>query len=437
MLLPLLAALAALIPTQPNVLLICVDDLRPELGSRGSPAITPSLDALAAEGRRFDRHYAVVPTCGASRAALLTGLAPSTPEHLGNGAVAARQDEPTLPRAFRNAGYTTATLGKVMHWPADPPTSPDELPGAWSRTLHYDSEPWGNDADAFFAYADGTVRTRGQSPIAESPDVDDHAYPDARIADAAIDALQNLASDDRPFLLAVGFFKPHLPFNAPKRYRDLYDRETIPDAPHPHKPDDLPPINGWRQSGEVTGNYAHDMWDDRAWDAAERAFMRHAYLACVSYVDAQIGRVLDALDDQGLADDTIVVVWGDHGWHLGEYGLMGKHTTFEEALRSTLIIRAPNTAAPGEPTNALTSTLDLFPTLADLCNVPPPPDLPGRPLTTILLQNPNAPHRDEVTSWWRTANHIATTTRTDNQRTVTWRTDVEGPTLSTETYTFP
>lgn len=428
---------AALCRAQPNVLLICVDDLRPELGCAGAAhAITPNLDALAGSGRLFTRHYVAVPTCGASRAALITGVRPSHRSHLGNGAVKATNERMSLPRAFKQRGYVTATLGKVTHWPVDPPHAPDELQDAWTRVLRFDSTPWGDNKDAFFAYADGSVRERGVSPIAESPDVGDDAYPDARIADAAIEALDELR-DDQPFLLAIGFFKPHLPFNAPKRYWDLYDRGAIPDAPRPTRPEDLPEVHGWRQSGEVTGNYGHDMWADRGWDADERAFMRHAYLACVSYVDAQIGRVLEALDEQGLGENTIVVVWGDHGWHLGDEGLMGKHTTFEAALRSPLIIRAPGMDRAGEPSDALVSTLDVFPTLAALCDVPAPDGLSGVSIAGIVLHDPSASVRREVTSWWRVGEHVGESVRTIDRRIVRWRAGFNGDVVSTERHERP
>ena len=211
----------------------------------------------------------------------------------------------------------------------------------------------------------------------------------------------------------------------PKRYWDLYERDAIPDAPNPVRPE------GARQSGEVTGNYGHDMWADRAWDVDERAFMRHAYLACVSYVDAQIGRVLDALNDAGLADETIVVVWGDHGWHLGDRGLMGKHTTYEEALRSPLMIRVPGMARPGAHSDALVSTLDVLPTLADLCALQPPDGIDGESLRD-MLDDPDSPHRDEAPSWWRIGSLVGQSVRTRDERVVTWREGFDGAVTSVQ-----
>jgi len=420
----------------PNILLICIDDLRPELACANGLALTPNLDAFSATARRFDRHYVAVPTCGASRAALLTGLLPSKGAHLSNGAVRTRtQDgDQSWVSALRQAGYHTMTLGKIEHWPAEESSELKSAESkAWSEHLIFESEPWGSNRDAFFAYADGSVRIRGQSPISEFPEVDDDAYPDARIATAAIQALERSARGNKPFLLAVGFYKPHLPFNAPARYRSLYDDIDIPDAPNPSPPANLPTPNGHTQSGEVTGNYKHDMWNDRVWDAGERERMRRDYLACVSYVDAQIGRVLRALGESGLARSSIVVIWSDHGWHLGDLALMGKHTPYEAALHAPLLVRVPGQPHPGVPSTALVSTVDIAPTLLDLCNVAQASPTDGLPFARAL-EDPTHPHRTAAPSFWRRGPHIARSVRTETSRTIEWREGWNGPVVSIEHY---
>ncbi len=421
---------------RPNVLLICVDDLRPELGCYGADhAITPALDELSRTARRFERHYVTVPTCGASRASLLTGLVPSKRAHLSNNAIKVRTADglrDTWIHRLQTAGYTTATLGKVEHWPASE-VGGSELSGAWSEILSFDSAPWGTNRDAFFAYADGSVRVPGESPISESPDVPDDAYPDARIADGAVEALQRFADDDEPFLLAVGFFKPHLPFNAPARYRRMYDDVEIPDAGFTVAPRGLPTPNGHGQSGEVTNNYGHAMWDDKQWDAEERRRMRRDYLACVSYVDAQIHRVLVGLEEAGLAESTIVVVWGDHGWHLGELGLMGKHTLYEVALRSPLIVRSPGMANPGEASSAIVSTVDVGSTILDLCGIAEDAS-DGVSFAPIMRDQSDREHRTAAPSFWSRGPLVGRTVRTQDSRTVEWRQGFDGPLVSVEQY---
>ncbi len=397
-----------------NVLFIAIDDLRPELGAYGEThMVTPNLDRLAAAGRLFRNHYVQAPTCGASRFALLTGIRPRSNDHLSNEAFVRllpreeQQRPESFAHMFRRNGYYTAAIGKVSHYPdgriysyqgegdgrAEMPFSWDEVSGP--------ADKWGTAWNAFFGYADGTNRNqmRGEAPAYEMADVPDTGYPDGLIAAAAVDKLGELK--DRPFLLAVGFLKPHLPFTAPQRYWDLYDPDTIalspnPDAPAGHNPSSV------HDSNEMFGNYGHPVERGGAGRRVDDEYartLRHAYFAAVSYVDAQVGKVIDELDRLGLTDKTIVVVWGDHGWHLGDHSIWGKHSTFERALRSPLIMRVPGMPAPGIPSDGLVETLDLYPTLAELTGLIEPDDLTGTSLVP-LLEAPDHPGKDGAFGYW-------------------------------------
>ena len=397
-----------------NVLFIAIDDLRPELGAYGEThMVTPNLDRLAAEGRVFRNHYVQAPTCGASRFALLTGIRPRSNDHLSNEAFVRllpgeeQQRPESFAHLFRRNGYYTAAIGKVSHYPDGRIYSYEgegdgraEMPFSWDE-VSGPSDKWGTAWNAFFGYADGTNRNqrRGVAPAYEMADVPDTGYPDGLIAAAAVDKLGELK--DRPFLLAVGFLKPHLPFTAPQRYWDLYNPDTIalspnPDAPVGHNPASV------HDSNEMFGNYGHPVERGGAGRRVDDEYartLRHAYFAAVSYVDAQVGKVIDELDRLGLTDKTIVVVWGDHGWHLGDHTIWGKHSTFERALRSPLIVRVPDMPAPGIPSDGLVETVDLYPTLAELAGLTEPDGLTGTSLIP-LLEAPDHPGKDGAFGYW-------------------------------------
>ncbi len=411
----------------PNVLFVCVDDLRPQLRAAGEGFMdTPHLDQLAATGRLFLRHYVQVPTCGASRYSLWTGRYPDLPVAHDNGAFQLMQDRPRQPASlaahFRQQGYRTVSIGKVSHTPdgrrvnqAGQGDGEPEMPGSWDE-VGAPAGQWGRSWDAFFGYASGDGRTRGQSPPIESADVDDHGYPDAHLADAAISALARLKG--QPFFLAVGFYKPHLPFNAPKRDWDRYDATALPLSGAPSFPIGTERRISGHGGGELFGNYgSHPA--DRLGEAYARQ-LRHGYFAAVSYVDRQIGRVLQELEDQGLADDTIVVVWGDHGWHLGDLAIWGKHTLFEWSLRSTLIVRVPGQSEPGIATRAIVESVDLYPTLAELCGLPIPAELDGVSIADVI-RDPRAEARGRALGFWRKGGLRGRTVRTPAYRLVEWK----------------
>ena len=374
---------------RPNVLFIAIDDLRNDVGAYGAAhAKTPHLDAFAQTARVFTHHYVQVPTCGASRCALLRGRYPATPAHLGNNAIRATHRHwaaDSLPGVFRRHGYRTLALGKITHYPGGRTgknwaEGPEELPGVWDRCWIPES-PWKTPQALMHAYANGAPRVPGKSPPWEAFDGPDEAYPDAWVAAEAVSTLEQLADQDQPWFFAVGFFKPHLPFAAPKRW---HDRHTagVPDlTPAAAARPDWP--SGWHGSGEFRGNYGH-AGRDPGTDPEYARLLRRAYTASVSYMDAQVGRVLESLRETGLENDTIVVVWSDHGFLLGEHAIWGKHCLYEHALRSPLMIRHPGLPRAGEASAAIVETVDVFPTLADLCGLPVPTGQDGRSLRPQL-----------------------------------------------------
>ena len=408
--------------TRPNILLICVDDLRPELKSFGVDYIpSPNIDRLAASGRAFNRHYVNAPTCGASRYTMLTGLYGS----YGNQALFARakaQKDPTstvppsMPEWFRQNGYKTVTVGKVSHhpggWGGEDWYDQNELemPGAWDRQLMPTGQ-WKHPRGAMHSLTDGEIKPIGsfsenKMDAFQSAGENDTDQHDGLIADAGLDQLENLASAHEPFFLAIGLIKPHLPFGSPQRYMAPYQGVELPPIPHPEKPDWR---STWHGSGEFMNQYHHYGRDPRE-DAAYAEEVRRHYAACVSYVDHLVGEILAKLHETGADENTIVVLWGDHGWNLGEHAIWGKHNLFEEALRSPLIISAPGLKNPGDQSDAIIETVDLFPTLCDLTGLDQPDFAHGRSLRPQLEQPDAVGH----TAYSYSSN--AQTLRTDRYR---------------------
>jgi iduronate 2-sulfatase len=376
--------------TKPNVLFISIDDLRNDLGALGAAhAKTPHLDQFAETARPFSHHYVHVPTCGASRLALLRGMRPSKPIHTNNNGIKATSSEwsqRSLPAMFRNQGYQTLALGKISHYPggltgknwAIPPV---ELPDSWDRQWIPEG-PWPHPQAIMHGYANGKGREWGKSQTIEAFDGPDETYPDAWVARDAVATLGELAKSEKPWFFAVGFFKPHLPFAAPKRYFDLH-AAGVPDL-DPAIAAKRPWASDWHNSGEFRNNYQHPGDRDPATHPDYARELRQAYAACTSYADAQVGRVLDALRELQLDDNTIVVVWSDHGFLLGEHAIWGKHCLYEHALRCPLIIRKPGMKQPGAISTAMVETVDVFPTLADLCGLAAPDGLDGLSLRPML-----------------------------------------------------
>ena len=384
-----------------NVLLICIDDLRPELKCFGKDYIqSPHIDQLAARGRAFHRHYVQAPTCGASRFTLLTGLYGSS----SNGALFGRAGDvtqrsdsisPSLPAWFRQHGYMTVSVGKVSHHPGgrggadwDDDDQP-EMPLSWDRHL-MPVGPWQHPRGAMHGLANGEIRIKdGKMDVLQSVAGPDSIYPDGLTTDEALRQLTSLGeqSNTQPFFLAVGIIRPHLPFGSPARYLEMYRDVDMPAVPHPEKPVGK---TTWHGSGEFM---KYNRWGRNPnTDAEFSAHVRRHYAACVTYADAQVGRILARLTQLKLRDRTVVVLWGDHGWHLGEHSIWGKHALFEESLRSPLIVDYPGISHPGQSTQSMVETLDLFPTLCDLTGLEVPDFVHGVSLRGILEEPSTAGH---------------------------------------------
>ncbi len=422
-LLQCLQALAVLVPSlvlsqtaRTNVLLICVDDLRPELKCYGIDYIhSPNIDRLAAKGRIFRHHYVQAPTCGASRFTLLTGQYGGR----GNNALFQRAARlktdpqsvpPSMPAWFRQHGYTTVSVGKVSHHPGglggpdwnDPEQL--EMPRSWDQHL-LPFGAWQHPRGWMHGLAHGEIRIKaGDMAVFQSASGPDSIYPDGPSIDLALNQIDQFADHaSSPFFLAIGILRPHLPFGAPAQYLTPYQNTSLPPTPHATKP---PGRTTWHGSGEFM-KYQRGSRDPNT-DPRFALEVRKHYAACVSYADAQVGRLLDKLEQRNLADNTIVVLWGDHGWHLGEHAVWGKHTLFEESLRSPLIIRSPTLNHAGLATEAIVETLDLFPTLCELTRLPIPSFVQGTSLVPLLL-DPMKPGHDAF-AYGKNASTIRTET---------------------------
>ncbi|MEB2787147.1 sulfatase [Algoriphagus persicinus] len=385
---------------KPNVLFIAVDDLRAELGHfENSTIVTPNLDKLASEGVSFTNHFVQVPTCGASRAAFLTGKRPSRTAELGNNIMADEfpdKPESEIPETFihhlRRNGYYTVGIGKISHsadgyvYGYEEEISEErELPFSWNELL-FDSGKWGTGWNAFFGYADGENRQSMKKQVKpyEAAEVDDLGYPDGLTTKLAIKKLRELKNSSQPFFLGVGLFKPHLPFTAPKKYWDLYDEEAIPLPKNPGKPHRVSNAS-LLESGEFN-QYA--LGEEKAGvnkqlSEAYARKIKHAYYAAASYSDAQIGLILDELKALDLDQNTIVIIWGDHGWHLGEQQIWGKHTLFENALNSALIFKIPGSKV-SKIDNSIVESVDIYPTLMELIGIESHSGLDGESFANLL-----------------------------------------------------
>lgn len=365
-----------------NVLFLMADDMRPELGCYGVEAVkTPNIDQFASTGVLFQNAYCNVPVSGASRASLLTGVYPHYPERFVSFSAMASKDCPeAIPLSgwFSSHSYYTVSDGKVFHhiedhadsW-SEPPyrTHPDGYDVYWAEYNKW--ELWMNSASA------RTINPKTmRGPFCEWAEVPDTAYDDGKLAEKAIADLKRLKEKGKPFFLACGFWKPHLPFNAPKKYWDLYDREKIPVAENRFRPEGLP--EEVKNSQEIYA-YARTTSPDDIYFIKE---VKHGYYACLSYVDAQIGKVLNALDELDLSKNTIVILLGDHGWHLGEHGFLGKHNLMNMSTHVPLIVRVPG-MQKGK-TKSLVEFVDIYPTLCELCNLPFPEQLDGMSFVPIL-----------------------------------------------------
>ncbi len=386
---------------RPNVVFVAIDDLRNELGCYGvSDMHTPHIDRLAENGTLFENHYVQFAVCIPSRVAMLTSLRPERTHQIYGPSV--WQNTPSampLGKTFTAAGYATVSLGKIWHVVGG--NDGDAFDVRWRPSTGGYADPENTRIARElkkFVQSSQTVKWRSgapysmKPPITEAGDVPDNTYWDGMVADKAVSELRRLSQDQKPFLLAVGFSKPHLPFVAPQRYWDLYNEEDMPLASNPDWPKDMPKVAFNRHINMFDYSYgSHKPFikGKRMPDKTARHLIR-AYRAATSYVDAQVGKVLAELDRLGLADNTVVVLWGDHGWHLGDNGMWSKHSNFEAATHSPLIIRAPGREHKGTRCRAMVETVDIFPTMLDLCGLPPLPVADGKSLVPLLIE----PQRD-------------------------------------------
>ncbi|MDP6305758.1 MAG: sulfatase [Verrucomicrobiota bacterium] len=439
-----LSAVAVTAMTKPNILFIAVDDLRPSIGCYGDGhAITPNLDRLAKRGVRFAQAHCQVAVCNPSRASLMTGLRPDTlgvwtlPIHFRE----AKPNVVTLPQWLRRHGYTAVGHGKIYHNP-----TPD--PQSWSepiRPIQFQrgyAKGWqARIREVQAKLPDNDWRKNNlRGPATAAPVIDDHQLVDGARTNMAIKDLRRLGQAEKPFFLALGFIRPHLAWISPKKYWDLYDPKTLPVIIDGEVTPNTPPY-ALSTSYELT-HYMDFIdfpkpWDEqRVSDAVARRLM-HAYYASVSYVDAQLGRLLTALDDAGLADNTIIVLWSDHGWKLGEYNGWGKMTNYEIDTRVPFIIAAPGMKTAGQSTDTPVELLDIFPTLCDMAGIPMPDFVQGTSLLP-LLKNPAA-KIDRVAHSQYYRNHDGTeymgyAMRTVTHRFVEWREFGTGKVTARELY---
>ncbi len=409
---------------KPNVLLICVDDLKPLLGCYGDSAVkSPNIDRLAARGVLFEKAYCNQAVCSPSRNALLTGL---RPQSLGIYELAtnfrkAAPDAVTLPQHFKANGYRAEGLGKIFHvghgnvndvasW-----SMPHYTPKTISYALKENNLPESTREQALFENKGEAWKLPRGAPT-ESAEVPDNRYGDGMIADEAVKRLEAAKQKtDEPFFLAVGFLKPHLPFVAPKKYWDLYDPASFKLPALQTAPAGAPEFapSTW---GEL--RQYRDMPEQGPLTQEQAIHLIHGYHAATSYMDAQLGKVLDALDASGLASNTIIVFWGDHGWHLGDHGMWCKHTNYEQAAHIPVIVAAPG-IQPAR-TQALIESCDIFPTLAELAQLPAPPQGDGRSFASVL-KDPATTVRDHAIHVYPRNGLIGRAIRTQRHRLVEWK----------------
>jgi len=421
-----------------NVLFIAVDDLRPQLGAYGvEDIITPNIDRLADEGLLFQRAYAQEAICGASRISMLTGMRCESTRIYG---IKLKKKEilpdiVSLPEHFKNNGYETISIGKIYHH-AD-----DDLK-AWTKEPYRAMKGSGYVTDEGFEKVrlnqqlNKNAGTKG--PVSEQADVEDNIYSDGKLTDKVIYELNHL-NKDKPFFLAVGFRKPHLPFIVPKKYWDMYDPQKLEIADNPFFPKNFTKFT-MNNYGELRNYYAMPKGKDPVDDKLARHLI-HGYYSCVTFIDYQIGKILDELDKLDLRKNTIVILWGDHGWKLGEHKSWCKHTNFEIDTRAPLIISVPGMQNAGQQTEALTEFVDIYPSLSQLCDLPLPGHLEGTSFLPVL-ENPDRKWKDAAFSVWVNKKYrydeeiqiIGYAMRTDRYRYIEWRRTKTGEILARELY---
>ncbi len=417
---------ALFVPSQaaekPNILFIAIDDMKPDLGCYGVDMVkTPNMDKLAARGALFLNSHCNQAVCGPSRASLMTGLRPDRTK-VHDLKTITREVTPwvtTLPQHFKNHGYITAGTGKIYD-PRSVDKKSDEL--SWSQPFKLHSGlPYNKDYPepvlgsyqseaAHKAYEEITASGKsGYGPVSkaffkrglkvtvESTDVPDDAYADGAYAKMGAKFIRDLSKKDEPFFVAVGFKKPHLPFIAPKKYWDLYQRDSMPLAKFKQAPEGAPPY-ALHNSNELR-SYDGVPADGPLSEAQQRELI-HGYYACISYIDAQVGLLMETLEKEGQLENTIVILWGDHGWHLGDHGIWCKHTNYEQSTRSPLIIAGPGIES-GVKTQAPTEFVDIFPSLCELSHIPNLENLDGISFVPVVSKKAEKVRESAVSQFGR------------------------------------
>lgn len=384
---------------RPNILFIAIDDLRPELGTYGAKHIkSPNIDMLASQGVQFNKAYCQAPHCAPSRSSLLSGVhiinydgIPMKPEELAPG-------KRTLPATFRRAGYYTIGNGKIYHqreddaelsW-SEPPFSLVNGPKENNHLTFHEKES-----------AEFILEKNQRGPFFEAPDVSDNTYIDGQTCEKTIKDMRRLAKMEKPFFLACGFVRPHLPFYAPKKYWDMYDREEIAVAENQFKPKNAPDA--------LTGSGEFGSYHDRNIEYNSLEFhkiARHGYYASVTYADALVGKLLATLDELGLRENTIVVLWGDHGWNLGEHNYWSKHNLLNTSKQAPLIISAPGFKQDIK-TDGIVELVDMYPTLCELAGISLPQHLEGNSMVS-LMKNPKQASKKAAYTRWRNGASVIT-----------------------------
>jgi len=412
---------------RPNVLLILVDDLKPSFGAYGDTWVhSTNLDRLAARGTRFDMAYCNQAVCAPARNNLLTGARSTSlgVYSLGYNSRRAVPNAVTMPQYFKQHGYHAAGIGKVFHighgnvgddasWSV--PFQPDKV---IDYVLPESTDGQLTKEEALFSNKPAQGLPRGAAW--EAADVDDSAYADGRMAAEGIERLQAYKASAQPFFLALGFTKPHLPFCAPKKYWDLYDPREMKLAEVT-----VPPAGAPEYAGKTIGelNQCKPVPNEPPLTEELTRTLIHGYYAALSYMNAQVGRVLDEVDRLGLNENTIIVLWGDHGYHLGDHGMWTKHTNYEQANRIPMIISAPGVTKPESRSGALVETVDIYPTLCELAGLPAPTGpqpIDGRSLVPVL-KNPATSIRDHVYHCFPKGNRLGRAIRTERYRLVEWK----------------
>ncbi len=425
----LLFSLPLLANQRHNVLFIGADDLRMNLGAYGdNKAVTPNIDALANEGVMFTKAYVQFASCNASRASLLTGMRPDSIKvwRLNTHFRDTAPDVVTLPEHFRNNGYHTESIGKIYHNYAKIRDNK-----SWSVPARFDQESHFTDY-----VLDSSIKEGAKKGIAaESAQYSGDKYVDDKITSDAIQTIKRLKDNKKPFFLGVGFMKPHSPYNAPKKYWDLYQREQMQALGPENRPDNVPNQN-WFNFKEI--RTLSDLPDEGEFTTKTAQKLRHGYYAATSYMDANVGRIVQALKDNGLYEKTIIVFWSDHGYHLGENGHWTKATIRELDTQVPLIFRIPGQ----QPfvTSAITEYIDIYPTLSELCNLPAPVNLDGNSFSMVFadpsFNNKTAAFSQTARPWPgnKPITHMGYTVRTDSHRYTRWIKQKTGTVIAEEFY---